>query len=97
MAGDAAMGLPDSDQSSVLSAAHDGVVEAPESSTCPAVDIPDNICIWLALLYTMPPFDAVSEALVPPRVSGSTVLTDHVPDETDGTPVDEDVLIPVPP
>jgi hypothetical protein len=45
----------------------------------------------------MPPLLAVSAALVPPRLSGSCAFTLQVPDEILGTPVDAELLSPVPP
>src|SRR5665213_2473174 len=58
----------------VLAAAQVGVPAPVDVSTSPGFPAPD-ICILLASLYTIPPFTAVSAALLPPLASGSMPVT----------------------
>jgi hypothetical protein len=59
---------------------HCGVVLAPESNNCCAVDVPDKIAKVDAFEYTIPPLDAVKLAAVPPRVNPNCPVHPRVKD-----------------
>ncbi len=80
-----------------VGANQEGVPAPPETSARPEEALADNTSNESVSAQTIPPFEGVRFLLVPPRESGRRALTDQVPLLIEGTPVEAEVLMPVPP